>query len=100
MKLKKLFSMIIIEVIVLCLLGMPVNADVGSFDRYDSGSSSSDSWSSSDWGSSSSSWSSDDWGSSASSSYGGGIILAKDNYLPVDKRGNINTLIVGRFRFW
>ena len=24
-----------------------------------------------------------------------GIILAKDNYLPVDKRGNINTLIVG-----
>ena len=29
-----------------------------------------------------------------------GIILAKDNYLPVDKRGNINTLIVGRFRFW
>lgn len=29
-----------------------------------------------------------------------GIILAEDNYLPVDKRGNINTLIVGRFRFW
>lgn len=29
-----------------------------------------------------------------------GIILAKDNYLPVNKRGNINTLIVGRFRFW
>lgn len=29
-----------------------------------------------------------------------GIILAKDNYLPVDKRGNINTLIVGRFWFW
>lgn len=80
MKLKKLFSMIIIEVIVLCLLGMPVNADVGSFDRYDSGSSSSDSWSSSDWGSSSSSWSSDDWGSSTSSSYGGGIILAKDGW--------------------
>ena len=24
-----------------------------------------------------------------------GIILAKDNYLPVDKRGNVNTLIVG-----
>ena len=24
-----------------------------------------------------------------------GIILAKDNYLPLDKRGNINTLIVG-----
>lgn len=29
-----------------------------------------------------------------------GIILAEENYLPVDKRGNINTLIVGRFRFW
>lgn len=29
-----------------------------------------------------------------------GIILAEDNYLPVDKRGNINTLIVGRIRFW
>lgn len=29
-----------------------------------------------------------------------GIILAKDNYLPVDKRGNVNTLIVRRFRFW
>lgn len=29
-----------------------------------------------------------------------GIILAKDNYLPIDKRGNINTLIVGRFWFW
>lgn len=29
-----------------------------------------------------------------------GIILAKDNFLPIDKRGNINTLIVGRFRFW
>lgn len=29
-----------------------------------------------------------------------GIILAENNYLPIDKRGNINTLIVGRFRFW
>jgi hypothetical protein len=29
-----------------------------------------------------------------------GIILAEDNYLPVDKRGNINTLIVGRFWYW
>ncbi len=29
-----------------------------------------------------------------------GIILAEDNYLPVDKRGNINVLVVGRFRFW
>lgn len=29
-----------------------------------------------------------------------GIILAKDNYLPIDKRGNVNVLVVGRFRFW
>lgn len=29
-----------------------------------------------------------------------GIILAKHNYLPVNKRGNINVLVVGRFRFW
>lgn len=29
-----------------------------------------------------------------------GLILAQDNYLPIDKRGNINTLIVGRIRFW
>ena len=29
-----------------------------------------------------------------------GLILAEDNYLPLDKRGNINVLVVGRFRFW
>ena len=29
-----------------------------------------------------------------------GIILAQKNYLPVDKRGNVNVLVVGRFRFW
>ena len=29
-----------------------------------------------------------------------GIILAQDNYLPVDKRGNVNVLVVGRIRFW
>ena len=29
-----------------------------------------------------------------------GIILAENNYLPVDKRGNVNVLVVGRFRFW
>ena len=49
-------------------------ADVGSFDRYDSGSSSSD-WgsSSSDWGSSSSSWDWDDDYSSSSSSGSFGV---------------------------
>ncbi len=29
-----------------------------------------------------------------------GIILAQENYLPVNKRGNINVLVVGRIRFW
>ena len=29
-----------------------------------------------------------------------GIILAEKNYLPVDKRGNVNVLVVGRFRIW
>lgn len=29
-----------------------------------------------------------------------GIILAEDNYLPLNKMGNTNVLIVGRFRFW
>lgn len=29
-----------------------------------------------------------------------GIILAEDNYLPLDKRGNINVLVVGRIRIW
>ena len=29
-----------------------------------------------------------------------GILLAEDNYLPLDKRGNVNVLVVGRIRFW
>ncbi len=29
-----------------------------------------------------------------------GIILAENNYLPVNKRGNVNVLVVGRIRFW
>lgn len=29
-----------------------------------------------------------------------GLILAENNYLPVDKRGNVNVLVVGRFRCW
>ena len=28
-----------------------------------------------------------------------GIVLADNNYLPVDKRGNVNVLVVGRFWF-
>ena len=29
-----------------------------------------------------------------------GILLAEDNYLPLDKRGNVNVLVVGRIRIW
>jgi hypothetical protein len=29
-----------------------------------------------------------------------GIILAEKHYLPIDKRGNVNVLVVGRVRFW
>ena len=29
-----------------------------------------------------------------------GIILSKHNFLPTNKRGNVNVLVVGRFRFW
>ena len=29
-----------------------------------------------------------------------GIILGEKNYLPVDKRGNVNVLVVGRIRCW
>ncbi len=29
-----------------------------------------------------------------------GLILAEHNYLPTDKRGNVNVLVVGRFWFW
>lgn len=29
-----------------------------------------------------------------------GLILAKENYLPIDKTGNVNVLIVGRFGCW
>lgn len=29
-----------------------------------------------------------------------GMILAEGNYLPLDKRGNVNVLVVGRIRFW
>lgn len=29
-----------------------------------------------------------------------GMILAENNYLPLDKRGNLNVLIVGRIWYW
>lgn len=29
-----------------------------------------------------------------------GIVLAQKNYLPLEKRGNLNVLIVGRIRYW
>lgn len=63
---KKIRRIIATLFVALILIVKPINADVGSFDRYDSGSSSSSSSSSSSWSSSSSSsdW---DWDSSSSS---------------------------------
>ena len=29
-----------------------------------------------------------------------GILLAENHYLPIDKIGNVNVLVVGRIRFW
>ncbi len=29
-----------------------------------------------------------------------GIVLAENNYLPVDKKGNVNVMVIGRIRFW
>ena len=29
-----------------------------------------------------------------------GILLAQKNYLPINKRGNVNVLVVGRIRIW
>ena len=29
-----------------------------------------------------------------------GILLAENNYLPIDKIGNVNVLVIGRIRFW
>ena len=73
-RMKIIYFIILIGVI----LGIATNskADVGSFDRYDSGSSSSSDWSSSDWGSSS--WDSD-WDSDYSSGSLGGFIFLGDN---------------------
>ena len=64
-RLKKIITVILI-LIIISIYNCSF-ADVGSFDRYDSGSSSWDSgssWSSSDWGSSSSHW---DWDNDYSS---------------------------------
>lgn len=69
-KIKKLISVIVILMLTVAVIPTVVNADVGSFESYDSGS---------DWGgssySSSSSWD-DDWDSSSSGDYSGGGSLA------------------------
>lgn len=70
---KKIVSLFILIILIIFAINTISFADVGSFDRYDSGDSS---WSSSssDWGSSSSSWDSD-WDSGSSSSGDGGFLL-------------------------
>lgn len=65
-KIKRTIIMIILLLTILCSVSY---ADVGSFESYDSGSSS---WGDSDWGSSSSSWDYDDYGSSGGFYFFGG----------------------------
>ena len=75
-KIKKLISVIAIILLIIMIIPKESNADVGSFESYDSGSdwSSSSSWDDDDWDTSSS-WDDDDWdtSSSGSSSSGGSI---------------------------
>lgn len=75
---KRKLSIFILIILIIFAINTVSLADVGSFDRYDSGdsswSSSSSDWSSSDWGSSSSSWDYD-WDSDSSSGGDGGFLI-------------------------
>ena len=73
-----------VAVIVLAIIGTIRNASKSEYENIEHGSS--------------------DWSKNGEQykilSRSKGIILAEDNYLPLDKRGNTNVLVVGRFRFW
>ena len=73
-----------VAVIILAVIGTIRNASKGEYENIEHGSS--------------------DWSKNGEQykilSKSRGIILAEDNYLPLDKRGNTNVLVVGRFRFW
>jgi len=73
-----------VAVIVLAIIGTIRNASKSEYENIEHGSS--------------------DWSKNGEQykilSKARGIILAEDNYLPLDKRGNINVLVVGRFWFW
>lgn len=73
-----------VAVIILAIIGTVRNASKSEYENIEHGSS--------------------DWSKNGEQykilSRASGIILAEDNYLPLDKRGNTNVLVVGRFRFW
>lgn len=73
-----------VAVIVLAVIGTVRNASKSEYENIEHGSS--------------------DWSKNGEQykilSRANGIILAEDNCLPLNKRGNINVLVVGRFRFW
>ena len=73
-----------VVVIILAIIGTVRNKSKGEYENIEHGSS--------------------DWSKNGEQykilSRASGIILAEDNYLPLDKRGNTNVLVVGRFGFW
>lgn len=73
-----------VAVIILAIIGTIRNASKSEYENIEHGSS--------------------DWSKNGEQykilSRARGILLAEDNYLPLDKRGNTNVLVVGRFRFW
>ena len=73
-----------VVVVILAAIGTIRNASKGEYENIEHGSS--------------------DWSKNGEQykilSKARGILLAEDHYLPLDKRGNTNVLVVGRFRFW
>ena len=73
-----------VVVIILAIIGTIRNASKSEYENIEHGSS--------------------DWSKNGEQykilSRARGILLAEDNYLPLDKRGNTNVLVVGRFWFW
>ena len=73
-----------VAVIILAIIGTIRNASKSEYEKIEHGSS--------------------DWSKNGEQykilSRTRGILLAEENYLPLDKRGNTNVLVVGRFWFW
>ena len=73
-----------VAVIIIAIIGTMRNASKSEYEKIEHGSS--------------------DWSKNGEQykvlSRTKGILLAEDHYLPLDKRGNTNVLVVGRFWFW